>query len=106
MGWVVTAAVPWLDGAVRWMGVAFLVGYGVLRVFRCAAGGDNTAWSGDQHLSGVTRANRHVHLDTMALIGSVATRHGPQEAGFGAGAVREAVVGLTIGTIAAKVALD
>jgi L-lysine exporter family protein LysE/ArgO len=81
-----------------------------------------------------TWANPHVYLDTMVLLGSISTQHAPQEWAFGAGAalsslcffaglgfgarllapvfanprawvVLEALVGLTMWTIAASLAL-
>jgi len=92
---VVTAAVPWLAGAMRWLGVGFLLVYGALR-FRAAlrGGGALRPAEGGQVALGrvvgtalvLTWANPHVYLDTMVLIGSISTHHAPDEVGFGAGA--------------------
>ena len=93
---VVTAAVPWLAGAMRWFGVAFLVVYGGLRFRAALQGGEalKPAEGAVVPLGQVvatclvlTWANPHVYLDTMVLIGSISTQHAPFEVGFGAGAV-------------------
>ena len=93
---VVTAAVPWLAGAMWWFGVAFLVVYGALR-FRAALQGGEALKPAEGEVVPLGRvvatclvltwANPHVYLDTMVLIGSISTQYAPHEAGFGAGAV-------------------
>ena len=98
---VVTGAVPWLAGAMRWLGVAFLLVYGALRFQAALRGGEalRPAEGGQVALGRVvgtalvlTWANPHVYLDTMVLIGSISTQHAPNEAGFGAGAVLASAV--------------
>ena len=93
---VVTAAVPWLVTAMRWLGVGFLVVYGGLRFRAAWAGGEalRPAAGGAVPLGRVvvtclvlTWANPHVYLDTMVLIGSISTHYAPLQAWFGAGAV-------------------
>ena len=93
---VVTGALPWLAGAMRWLGVAFLVVYGALRFQAALRGGEalRPAEGGQVPLGRVigtalvlSWANPHVYLDTMVLIGSLSTQYVPHESGFGAGAV-------------------
>ena len=88
----VSAAVPWIAGAMRWFGVAFLLGYGALR-FRAALRGGEAL----QPVAGavaslrsvlatcllLTWANPHVYLDTMVLLGSISTQYVPHQATFG-----------------------
>ena len=97
---VVTDALPWLVGAMRWLGVVFLVVYGALRFRAALRGGEalRPAEGGQVPLRQVvgtalvlTWANPHVYLDTMMLIGSISTQHAPHEAGFGAGAALASV---------------
>lgn len=95
LGALVTAA-PAVLTAVRLAGVAFLVTYALLAARR--------AWrprtldpsdAAERRLAApavigtclaLTWLNPHVYLDTMVLLGSVATSHGPQRWWFGAGA--------------------
>lgn len=139
----VTATLPWLVPAMRWLGVAFLLWYGALR-FRAAALGGEALRPSDAGPSPLratlltcallTWANPHVYLDTMVLLGSISTHYAPEEARFGAGAalaslsffaalgygarllaplfarprawvVLEILVGLTMWTIAASLAV-
>ena len=97
----VTAAVPWLVAAMRWLGVGFLVVYGGLRFSAARAGGEalRPAVGGAVPLGRVvatclvlTWANPHVYLDTMVLIGSISTHYAPLQAWFGAGAALSSVV--------------
>lgn len=86
---------PWLQGAMRWGGVAFLTWYAV-RSFRSALTGSGalTASEGGREplagviatLAAVTWANPHVWLDTVVLFGSVAAQHRGAEWVFWAGA--------------------
>ncbi|GAA1965734.1 LysE/ArgO family amino acid transporter [Nocardioides panacihumi] len=67
---------------VRWVGVAFLVWYGVSSLRRAAHPGGLAA---DERASGrvlltallLTWLNPHVYLDTVLLLGSIANTHGP-----------------------------
>ncbi|MCL8024006.1 LysE/ArgO family amino acid transporter [Nocardioides bruguierae] len=79
------SAVPWLITLIRWLGVAFLVGYALLSFRRAWAGGEAlAAGSGvGATLSAVvvqalalTWLNPHVYLDTVLLLGSLASSHG------------------------------
>ncbi|HKX68133.1 MAG TPA: LysE/ArgO family amino acid transporter [Intrasporangium sp.] len=97
----VTARAPWALEVVRWLGVAFLVGYGVLALRR-AARPSALAADGPAERSprravlsavGLTWLNPHVYLDTTVLIGSLAVAHGdPGRWTFGAGAVLASAV--------------
>ncbi|MCJ8140484.1 LysE/ArgO family amino acid transporter [Falsirhodobacter halotolerans] len=94
-------AAPWIGTVMRLAGAAFLFVYGALR-FRAA-------WQGGAALVPtsapaaprrqvamacllLTWANPHVYLDTLMLIGSVSTRHAPNETAFGVGAVLASLV--------------
>jgi L-lysine exporter family protein LysE/ArgO len=80
---------------VRWFGVAFLLGYGLLAARRALRGGHLEA-AADRQLStpavlatalAFTWLNPHVYLDTVLLVGSIASTHGaPGRWWFGAGA--------------------
>jgi L-lysine exporter family protein LysE/ArgO len=72
-------ATPWLLPAVRWVGAAFLVGYGLLAARRALRAGALVAATGGPSsrraalLTGLafTILNPHVYLDTVLLIGSI-----------------------------------
>jgi L-lysine exporter family protein LysE/ArgO len=75
---------PMVLVAVRWLGAGFLVGYGLLAARRALCGGQLEAAAG-QHLStpavlaaalAFTWLNPHVYLDTVLLVGSIASTHG------------------------------
>lgn len=100
LGYVLDLA-PWLAGATRWLGAAFLFAYAVLAAWRAlrpagkglqpAAPGTGTA--GQVPLLPVvlmalamTWLNPSVYLDTAFLIGSVANTHGDDRWLFAAGA--------------------
>ena len=85
---------------VRWLGVAFLTGYGVRSLWRARhAGALSAAAEGEARLRGavlqamaLTWLNPHVYLDTVLLLGSIAAHHGPTgkwwfAAGAGLGSV-------------------
>ncbi len=91
-------AVPWLGEVVRWVGAAFLLLYGlfaarrVLRPSRLTASDDGTAPTRPSAVAvavtclALTWLNPHVYLDTVVLLGSVASTHGDWRWAFGAGA--------------------
>jgi len=69
---------------VRWFGAAFLLGYGLLAARRALRGGHLEA-AADRQLSApavlaaavaFTWLNPHVYLDTVLLVGSIASTHG------------------------------
>ncbi len=93
-GWLVEAA-PWIAPVMTWGGAAFLVVYGALSFRNAARGGETLEGAGQG--AGTRRAavatclvltwaNPHVYLDTVVLLGSVASTY-PDPALFGAGAV-------------------
>jgi L-lysine exporter family protein LysE/ArgO len=97
----VTGRAPWMLEVVRWLGVAFLIGYAVMALRRAARpaalAADGPAERSPRRavLSavGLTWLNPHVYLDTMVLIGSLAVAHGdPGRWTFGAGAVLASAV--------------
>lgn len=114
--------VPWLIDVVRWAGAAFLVGYGMLAARRAwrptgaltvegpapAAPGDGRPNDGEgapasrPRLRGVlltalalTWLNPHVYLDTVFLLGSIASTWEDQRWLFGAGAMLGSVLWFT-----------
>jgi len=96
--------VPELVDVMRWAGVAFLVGYGVLAARRALrpAGALRTEVAGRTPLAptlltaaALTWLNPHVYLDTVVLLGSVASTHGDLRWYFGAGAAAGSVLWFT-----------
>jgi len=89
-------AVPWLVPAVRFAGAAFLLVYAVLAARRAIRPGAALTASGEPARAGLgavvgtalalTWLNPHVYLDTVVLLGSIATTHGDLRWAFGAGA--------------------
>lgn len=93
--------VPWLIGAVRWFGAAFLLAYGLLAARRAWLGSDEALVAEGAAPSGsrtrlatvvatclaLTWLNPHVYLDTVFLLGSVAATHGEQRWAFALGAM-------------------
>ena len=76
---------PGVLTVVRWFGVVFLLGYGLLAARRAVRGGHLEA-AADRQLSAravlatalaFTWLNPHVYLDTVLLVGSIASTHGP-----------------------------
>ena len=93
-GWAVESA-PWIAPVLTWGGAGFLVVYGALSLRRAWAGDDGLqaapSGAGDMRAAvatclALTWLNPHVYLDTVVLLGSVATaaRNPPL---FGLGAV-------------------
>jgi L-lysine exporter family protein LysE/ArgO len=93
---LVSAALPWLDPAMRAGGALFLAWYGA-RSFRSAwrGGGALLAEGGTQRpfwptlltCLALTWLNPHVYLDTVVLLGAISTRYDGAEHIFGLGAV-------------------
>jgi L-lysine exporter family protein LysE/ArgO len=92
----VSAAVPWLAGAMRWAGVAFLLVYGGLRFAAARKGGEALRPAAGRGASlrsvlgtclVLTWANPHVYLDTLVLLGSISAQYAPRGLWFGIGAV-------------------
>jgi L-lysine exporter family protein LysE/ArgO len=93
IGMIVERA-PVVLTVVRWLGAAFLLGYGLLAARRAIRGGHLEAAS-DRQLStsavlatalAFTWLNPHVYLDTVLLVGSIASTHGAGRWWFAAGA--------------------
>ena len=97
-GGLLFTAVPWLVEVVRWVGAAFLLLYGLfaarraLRPSRLTTDDDGAAPKRSSTLAvaatalALTWLNPHVYLDTVLLLGSVASTHGEARWAFGAGA--------------------
>lgn len=90
-------AVPAFPDLMRWLGAAFLAVYGALR-FRAAWQGSGGLAAAGGTGAGLrptiatalafTWANPHVYLDTVVLLGGIASRHeGEARVAFGFGAV-------------------
>ena len=99
----IIGAAPWVIDAVRWAGAAFLLAYGALAAKRAwrpsatldasgapAASGASVAAVAGTALA-LTWLNPHVYLDTVFLLGSVASTHA-QPWLFGAGAMAASLV--------------
>lgn len=94
-------ALPWLRPVMLWGGVAFLVLYGLVSLRSAWRGGQAMPVEGKATESlrtaiatclAFTWLNPHVYLDTLVLIGSVATVWDGQRIRFGAGAVTASFV--------------
>jgi L-lysine exporter family protein LysE/ArgO len=95
---------PGVLAVVRWFGAAFLLGYGLLAARRAIRGGHLEA-AADRQLStpavlatalAFTWLNPHVYLDTVLLVGSIASTHGaPGRWWFATGASIASVVWFT-----------
>jgi L-lysine exporter family protein LysE/ArgO len=97
-GGLLFTAVPWLVEVVRWVGAGFLLLYGLfaarraMRPSRSAVAEEGRALLTPSILStaltclALTFLNPHVYLDTVVLLGSVASTHGEARWAFGAGA--------------------
>ncbi len=123
---LVLQAVPWLLTAARLAGAAFLIGYGLLAARRAwrpsqrglvVDGNPSGADLGTPHgpvavaartqlapvvltCLALTWLNPHVYLDTVFLLGSIASTHGEGRWAFAAGAVLASLVwffGLALG---------
>jgi len=113
---VVLQRIPWLETVVRWLGFAFLVGYGLMAAWRAFkpkgglvtanqqqdAPAVSTVRSRSRRMTVVLTAlaltwlNPHVYLDTVFLLGSIANGYGDQRWLFAAGAVTASVVWFTV----------
>ncbi|MDQ0736125.1 LysE/ArgO family amino acid transporter [Arthrobacter agilis] len=93
---------PGVLEVVRWAGAAFLAGYGILAARRALQGEHLDADGGSTTMSwraalgtclALTWLNPHVYLDTVLLLGSLATMHGtPGKWWFAAGAALGSLV--------------
>jgi L-lysine exporter family protein LysE/ArgO len=96
----VTAALPWIEPAMRWFGAAFLLWYGFGRLMAARKGGEALMPAAGQPTPLrqvvttcllLTWANPHVYLDTMVLVGSISTHYGALKGVFGVGAAAASV---------------
>jgi len=96
--------IPELVDVMRWAGAAFLLGYGALAARRAVhpAGALRTEVAERTSLvptlltaAALTWLNPHVYLDTVVLLGSVASTHGDLRWHFGAGAAAGSVLWFT-----------
>jgi len=96
-GGLLFTAVPWLVEVVRWVGAAFLLLYGLFAAKRAlrplrlettdaAAPKTASALAVAATCLALTWLNPHVYLDTVLLLGTVASTHGEARWAFGAGA--------------------
>jgi L-lysine exporter family protein LysE/ArgO len=103
-GWVF-GQVPWLVEVVRYAGALFLLAYGVLAARRALKPQALAAASGEEKgmslaaavgtVLALTWLNPHVYLDTVVLLGSVASTHGELRWAFGGGAMVASVLWFT-----------
>ncbi len=116
IGTVVEQA-PWVLDVVRWLGVAFLTWYGVSSLLRArraqtleaARAGAPSRRSAELQALALTWLNPHVYLDTVLLLGSIATTHGDGRWWFAGGACLGSIVwfsGLGYGARLAQRALS
>lgn len=97
-------ALPWLIDAARWLGAAFLIGYGLLaarRAWRPRGGALRADLEEAAPTSlatvvltalALTWLNPHVYLDTVLLLGSIALTQGDGRWIFAAGAIVASVI--------------
>ncbi len=105
----IVAGRPGLLAVVRYLGSAFLLGYGLLAARRALRGQQLVTGTGGGATSlgaaigaalALTWLNPHVYLDTVMLLGSIAGTHGDQRWWFGGGAALASIcwfVGLGYG---------
>ena len=98
---VLTEILPSLGLAMLWIGAGFLVVYGAISFWRAWQGGASLNPAKDSGTSlkksvlfclAITWLNPHVYLDTVLLIGSIASRFKGVEVGFWAGAVTSSIM--------------
>ena len=97
-------ALPWLVEVVRWVGAAFLLLYGFLAARRAIRPAALEAADAPRATTlaatvgtclALTWLNPHVYLDTVVLLGSVASTHGELRWWFGAGAALGSILWFT-----------
>lgn len=101
---IVFDAVPWLIDVVRWVGFAFLLGYGALaarralrpqRLLAAEGAAPRTVLAVIGTTLALTWLNPHVYLDTVVLLGSIASTHGDTRWAFAGGAMLGSVLWFT-----------
>ena len=93
---LIAEALPWVAPGLRYGGAAFLIWYGA-RSFRAMWRGGEALRAADRGAGSLGAAlltclaltwlNPHVYLDTVILVGSIASQYGEAAHWFGAGAV-------------------
>jgi L-lysine exporter family protein LysE/ArgO len=93
---LIAEALPWVAPGLRFGGAAFLIWYGA-RSFRAMWRGGEALRAADMGAGSLGAAlltclaltwlNPHVYLDTVILVGSIASQYGEAARWFGAGAV-------------------
>jgi L-lysine exporter family protein LysE/ArgO len=103
LGALVTRAPVALE-VIRWAGAAFLIGYGLRAAVRAVRGesmppppaASQQAWVPVLLTTlGLTWLNPHVYLDTVLLLGSMASAHGADRWWFATGAMIGSIVWFT-----------
>ena len=98
---VLTEAMPMFEPITRWGGAIFLAVYGALSMYRAffktetLEAAERTEHSGKTAILtclALTWLNPHVYLDTVVLLGAIATQYGDQRWVFGMGAVFASLV--------------
>ncbi|MDN5717462.1 MAG: LysE/ArgO family amino acid transporter [Janibacter sp.] len=95
------SAHPGLVRVVTWLGAAYLVGYGMVALRRAAHPEGMSTSVGASRGSAVattlaiTFLNPHVYLDTVLMLGSIATGHGEQRWAFAGGAMLGSTIWFT-----------
>lgn len=98
---VITEVLPWVTPAFRYGGAAFLVWYGARNflsawrgatVLEAASQGGASLRATVLTCLALTWLNPHVYLDTVLLIGTIATQYGEYRLWFGAGAMTSSFV--------------
>jgi L-lysine exporter family protein LysE/ArgO len=103
---VLLDAVPWLGTVMRWGGAVFLLVYAALAARRGLRATDDALRADDSGMRAsllsvagtavaLTWLNPHVYLDTLVLMGSVASGHGTGRWWFAVGAVVASIVWFT-----------
>lgn len=102
---LILQTLPWLVDVVRWAGFVFLLAYGLLAARRAIRPSGQTLDAGSTRTLPTTRLlptlltclaltwlNPHVYLDTVFLLGSVATSYGDARWWFATGAVAASIL--------------
>jgi L-lysine exporter family protein LysE/ArgO len=103
IGGIISSA-GWVIDVVRWLGVAFLLWYGIGSLLKARRPESLEAADGSQRtlrgtvltVLALTWLNPHVYLDTVLLVGSIANQHGdPGRWWFALGAVAASLLWFT-----------
>ena len=96
-----TRAFPMFEPVARYGGAAFLFVYGLLSMRRALVktekleakgAAEHSAYTAVMTCLALTWLNPHVYLDTVVLLGAIASQYGPDRWVFGAGAVTASAV--------------